>query len=368
MYKIEIWSHFKKIAKSWWRPISSFFRGKNPPPTIPQPPKTHSLERMPPISLPEKPQSSDWMRGQLFQEMQRFIRTQRSKHTQRAYTGDLKQFIGWIRAGDFSPNSLDALIEFRDWLVRPIDEGGKNLSKISANRKIATVRSFLNWLQSRGFIDENPANWVKNFRAQTESPTQGFSDLQVTQILRMTNKHTKSGVMHFFILNLLFYMGLRRGELVQLRCSSIGQTRVGEELMTTLKVLGKGDKERLLPIPKPVIKAMDLYFTTFRLKYGSDDFLFRAVRNNITKRFDQPIDGNSVAYIVKKYAKMAGIETRVSPHSCRATCISNALEQGATQKSVQDMAGWSSTLMIERYDKRETKLRDSAVHAVNYPD
>jgi len=310
--------------------------------------------------------SEDWMKGELFQEMHRFVRTQRSKHTQRAYNTDLKQFVGWLRAERYSPG-LDALLEYRDWLVETKDNGGAGLSRSSANRKFATVRSFLGWLQGRGFMKENPAIWVKNFRAKTESPTQGFSDPQVARILDMASLHTKSGLMHAAILHVLFYMGLRRSEVVSLKCSHLGYTRAGDSLVPTMRVQGKGDKERLLPIPVKVLKIIEMYLERSGLAVGMDTYLFRAVKNNRTVKKDLPLNTNTIAYIVKKYSKKAGVTTNVSPHSCRATCISNALDQGASHRSVQQMAGWTSPLMIERYDKRKTDLIDSAVHVVDYP-
>ena len=336
-------------------------------------------------SFPEPQNSSaprdagEWLKGEILQEMERFVRTQRSQHTQRAYTTDLKQFISWLRMERYSPG-LDALLEYRDWLVRPEAELGAGLSRSSANRKFATVRSFLGWLQGRGYLKENPAIWVKNFRAKTESPTQGFSDPQVARILDMASLHTRTGLMHSLILHILFYMGLRRSELVAIELAHFGHTRVGEAAVLTLRVQGKGDKERILPVPARVERVLNLYLERNNLALGMDRFLFTAVKNNRVPRKRremrageggeaasvEPLNVNSVTYVVKKYAKKAGIETRVSPHSCRATCISNALDQGAAHRAVQQMAGWSSPLMIERYDKRATDLKHSAVHVVDY--
>ena len=299
-----------------------------------------------------------------------------ARKDRRAYNTDLKQFISWLRTERYSPG-IDALLEYRDWLVRPKNELGAGLSRSSANRKFATVRSFLSWLQGRGFMKENPAIWIKNFRAKTESPTQGFSDAQVARPLDMASRFTRSGLQHSVILHILFYMGLRRSEIVAIRCSHFGQQRVEEDVVTTLRVQGKGDKERVLPVPEKALEVLELYMERNNLAIGMDRYLFRAVKCNVpssvfqkvrnSKIEDSPLNTNTIAYIVKEYAKKAGIDAQVSPHSCRATCISNALDQGATHRSVQQMAGWSSPLMIERYDKRHTSLKDSAVHIVRYP-
>jgi integrase len=81
---------------------------------------------------------------------------------------------------------------------------------------------------------------------------------------------------------------------------------------------------------------------------------------------DKPLGPNAITYIVTHYAKKAGVLQKVSPHSCRATCISNALDKKATHRSVQYLAGWSTPLMIQRYDKRREELKNSAAFVVDY--
>lgn len=319
-----------------------------------------------PAALVEAELSTPWLKGEIIQEMQRFVQGQRSEHTKRAYEGDLKQFISYLRAEKVSGESFDALLAFREWMVKPKELGGAGLARISANRKFAVVRAFLGWLQARGKVRENPSLWIKNFRAKTESPTQAFSDREVAHMLEMPNRGSSSGLMHSVILHLLFYLGLRRGELVALRGLNVGFGRVGEHTIMTLRVPGKGDKERILPLPPKTQAVLEKYMERKGLKIGGEEYLFSPVRNNVTKIKSKPIASQAVYYIVKKYAALAGVERRVSPHSCRATAISNALDHSASHRSVQQMAGWSSPLMIERYDKRRTELHDSAVHVVEY--
>lgn len=317
---------------------------------------------VPKVSLEE----TRWLKGELFQEAQRFVATQRSPHTRRAYEGDLKQFLEFLLSEKLSGDSIDSLLLYRDWLVRPKGELGAGLSRLSANRKFATVRAFLSWLQMRGKLKENPGLWVKNFRAKTESPTLGFSDEEVAKILVLPKLKTESGLMHALMLHLLFYLGLRRSELVALKISHIARARAGEEMLLTVRIPGKGDKERILPVPAQVEPLLELYLKRRGLSLGEDKFLFSPVRNNVSGMKEKPLHPHAVYYVVKKYARKAGVEAAISPHSCRATAISNALDHAATHRAVQQMAGWSSPLMIERYDKRRTELRDSAVHLVRY--
>ena len=245
------------------------------------------------------------------------MQTQRSLHTRRAYEGDLKQFVGWIRAANVDGNNFDALLQYRDYLVGEPHKGGAGLTRSSANRKFATIRSFLVWLQSRAKISENPSLWVKNFRAKTESPTQAFTDIEVADILSRPNLKTASGLMHAVQLYFLFYLGLRRGELVALKASHLGYTRTGgDESILTLRVPGKGDKERVLPVPKKMQALLEDYLYKNHIEIGMDRYLFQPVRNNLTKNKIKPVDAVSIYYVVKKYALMAGVDRKVSPHSC----------------------------------------------------
>lgn len=310
--------------------------------------------------------SPPWLKGEIIQEIDRFVQNQRSPHTKRAYAADLKQFLSYLRAERRSGEDFDTLVGFRDWLVKPKDKGGLGLCRGSANRKFASIRAFLSWLQARGKAKDNPSHLVKNFRAKTESPTQAFSDDEVAKILSLPKLHTDTGRMHSLVLHLLFYLGLRRGELVALKGSHLGWGRIGGESILTLRVPGKGDKERILPIPEQVHKILLRYLFERGIDVGAPVPLFTPVKNNFTKIKTKAIDGQTVYYIVKKYAALAGVDRRMSPHSCRATCISNALDHAASHRSVQELAGWSSPLMIERYDKRRTALKDSAAHVVQY--
>jgi len=372
-----IWRKIRGLYASLRGKVLALWRPK-PLPTVPPSARveeklslltTEYLEAEDALSLPGPPEekvSGVGLEGEFHQEMKRFVGTQRSAHTQRAYEGDLKQYRQFVWGEKMPLDSFDTLLAFRDWLVKPDYEGGAGLTRSSANRKFATIRSFLNWLQARGKVKENPSIWIKNFRAKTESPTQAFSDIEVADMLSRPNEYTQSGLMHSVMLHFLFYLGLRRSELVALKASHLGWARAGDKTVLTVRVPGKGDKERILPIPEKMQKLLEKYLYKKALEIGGEGFLFSPVRNNATKVKDKPIAPQAVYYIVKKYALKAGVDRRVSPHSCRATCISNALDHSASHRSVQQLAGWSSPLMIERYDKRRTDLEHSAVHVVDY--
>lgn len=291
-----------------------------------------------------------------------FLKTQNSPHTQRAYSKDLKEFLDYLRIHQ-KPMNVHTLVEFRERLTQEKSERtGEPLSRVSINRKMATIKSFLNWLVLNGILPNNPAKAVKSFRAGRESPTRDIPNDRVAMMLSLPARHRVGGRMHYAILMLLFHLGLRRSELVGLRTSDVFE----QDNQKVLRVRGKGDKERILPLTPELWKSILVYLEMAKKDLTQDQPLFSPVKNNITKIKDKSLHPNAIAYMVKHYAKLAGVHYRVSPHSARATAVSNALDHAAPHRAVQHMAGWSSPLMVTRYDKRKQDLRNSAVGFIKY--
>lgn len=291
-----------------------------------------------------------------------FLKAQNSAHTRRAYENDLVDFLSYLKAKS-SPMTVHTLVAYREELRTKVSvRTGEPLSHVSINRKIATIKSFLNWLVLNGVLPNNPAKAVKSFRAGRESPTRDLPNDRVRQILELPHRHKTGGRMHHAILMVLFHLGLRRAELVGLRTSDLFE----QDGLRVMRVRGKGDKERVLPMPPDVAKSIDTYLEMAKKDVKVNQPLFSPEKNNITKVKDKPLHPNAIAYIVKHYATLAGVAYRVSPHSARATAVSNALDNLAPHRAVQHMAGWSSPLMVTRYDKRKEDLRNSAVKYVQY--
>ena len=331
-------------------------------------PRTENRDPLPTIIHSPTPVTtvtpSLWQLEGFWAHLDSFLQTQNSVHTQRAYENDLVDFLSYLKATD-KPMNVHALVEYRDVLRHRVSKRTeKPLSHVSINRKIATIRSFLNWLVLNGVIPNNPAKAVKSFRAGRESPTRDIPNDLVRRMLELPARHKVAGRMHHAMLSILFHLGLRRAELVDLRTSDLFE----QEGMRVVRVRGKGDKERVLPLMPEVAKSIDTYLEMARKDVKVDQPLFSPVKNNVTHTKDKALHPNAVAYVVKQYAKLAGVQYRVSPHSARATAVSNALDNLAPHRAVQHMAGWSSPLMVTRYDKRKQDLRNSAAKYVGYGD
>ncbi len=291
-----------------------------------------------------------------------FFQDLRSPHTKRAYEKDLERFFKYLilRKSQMGVEALSRthVIGFKDHLL------GEKLQHTTIDRHLATLRTFFRWLVEDGILTKNPAENVRFLNPKKESTTIGFSDPEVLQVLKMPDLNTKSGSLHYVILMVLFYCGLRRSELCSLRTGDIGFER-GHHF---LRLKGKGNVERIVVLLVPVWNAIQHYLKMNHKKLDSDEFLFSPVRNNRTGVSNKALDPSMIFYIVTRYAKLAGIKKRVSPHSCRATAISNARDHNVPDRAIQEFAGWATTTMITRYDKRKTALEKSAVHSISYGD
>ena len=307
-------------------------------------------------------QSSDLVSpgNQLKASIHSFLQDLRSPHTRRAYEKDLKRFVKYLveRKSRLGPESLNRshIIGYKDYLL------SEKLLHTTIDRHLATLRSFFRWLVEDGVLTKNIAENVRFLNPKRESTTIGFSDEEVVQVLKLPNLHLRVGSLHYAVLMVLFYCGLRRSELCSLKTSSFGFER-GHHF---IRLKGKGNVERIVVLLTPVWNAIQHYLKMTNKSLNHDEFLFTPVRNNRTGVSRKAIDPSMVFYIVTRYAKLAGIKNRVSPHSCRATAISNARDHNVPDRAIQEFAGWATTTMITRYDKRKTALEKSAVHSISY--
>lgn len=296
----------------------------------------------------------------LKESLEGFLLDQRSEHTRKAYGKDLRRFIKFLHVQLFDkgdePITRTVIINYKESLL------GEGLEQTTVDRHLATLRSFFAWMVDDGVIQTNPAEGVRFLNPRRFSRTRGFTDEQVCKILALPDIHTRTGALHYAVLMVLFYCGLRRSELCELKTTNISIERKHH----ILRLIGKGNSERIVVLQPQVVSALNHYCRITRKTPAKQEYLFTPFKNNRTSVFDKPIDASMVFYIVRKYANLAGITEKVSPHSCRATAISNARDHHVPDRAIQEFAGWTSPIMITRYDKRRSAVDKSAGHAINY--
>lgn len=294
--------------------------------------------------------------------IQEFLVQFLSPDTKTAYIKDLKFFFDFLRSGNVvitHPKEIQSyhFQLYRDHLIE------RGLSSATINRRLVCIRSFMKWAIASRLMDHNPLDTVKLPKVQTESPTVAFDDEEVGLMISAPDTSTHRGRTHRLVMVLLFHLGLRRSELTNIKLHQFAHDR-GH---LVLRVHGKGDKVRLVPINKHVYEEIQNYIEALRaqgIELGAEDYL---LQTETGKRNEKPMDGSTIFRVIEKYARQVGINKKVSPHSCRATVISHLLDtQNAAIRDVATFAGHSNITTTERYDKRRQNLDKSAAYQVNF--
>lgn len=294
--------------------------------------------------------------------IQEFLGNFISSETKRAYMDDLAIFFHFLRAGGIQVNHPKDITAhqfqvYRDYMLE------HKLASATVNRRLVCIRSFLKWSMAVKLITHNPLDAIKLPKVRTESPTVAFDDNEVLMMIEAPNLSNQTGCTHRMIMVLLFHLGLRRSELVQIKLKDVFLDR-GH---TVLKILGKGDKERVVPLSSFVVDEIKNYVSrlkSFSIDLEAQDYL---IQSKIRKKNFEPADGSTIFRIITRYARSLNINKKVSPHSCRATVISHLLDTQATPiRDVAVFAGHSIISTTERYDKRRKNLDNSAAYQVQF--
>ncbi len=262
-----------------------------------------------------------------------------SPNTAGAYRNDLKQFLGFLHEQEVDDWSIEpeVLRTFQIWLL------DRRYADTTLARKIAAVRSFLNFLRSEGIIDRDLA-------AHLDSPTVGrylphaISEAQVEDLLAMPKGDSPIGLRDISMLRMLWATGMRVSELASLDLKSV-------DLQTDIvRCLGKGGKERVIPFGLSARAAL--------VRYLDDG------RPYLCRHIDEPalylnhhgerLTRQGFWLILKAHAKAAGIED-ISPHTLRHSFATHLLNNHADLRVVQELLGHSniSTTQIYTHVSRE---------------
>ena len=252
-----------------------------------------------------------------------------SPHTVRGYAGDLREFSAFLRrAGDLGPSAVDTR-SVRAYLASLHQRG---LAKSSIGRKLASVRSCLRFLARRGVIEQNPARLVRSPRPPRRLPSFLPKD-ESKQLLDRAHGPSASGCRDHALLELLYATGIRVAE-----CCGLDGTDV-DRSHGTVRVLGKGDKERVVPVGEVALQAIDAYLAA---RGRPDGPLFTNARGGrLTTR--------SAQRIVGRQARLSGTSRRVTPHTLRHTFATHMLGEGADLRLIQELLGHRRLSTTQRY-------------------
>ncbi|MDG1261522.1 MAG: site-specific tyrosine recombinase XerD [Flavobacteriales bacterium] len=218
------------------------------------------------------------------------------------------------------------------------------MSARSQARIISGLKGFYSYLELEGLIDVNPMDLIESPRLGSKLPDT-LSYHEIEQLFNAVDLSRSDGHRNRAILETLYSCGLRVSELTSLRISHL---YVDDGF---IRVIGKGNKERLVPIGASALKYIDLYLqqerTQLLIEPGSEDYIFLNHRGRFLSRV-------SVFNFVKKAVEVAGIKKRISPHTFRHSFASHLVEAGADLRAVQEMLGHESITTTEIYTHLDT--------------
>ena len=275
-----------------------------------------------------------------------YFDNQLSPETRRAYKTDLEHFAARTHRIPLNQITQTHVIEYREYLLG-------SFKPATAVRRLAAVRGFFKHLTASGLLSVDPTAGVKMPRKPDNANTEALTDAEVVSMLQSCDD-TRFGRWEYALVSVLAYLGLRRAEVCSLTIDALGSDRG----IQTLKVIGKGSKERILPIPEHLGNALLAIRNTSRAHINRKQLLVRPD--------GKALKPDHIYYIVKKIAQRCNISKTITPHSFRATFVSNAIDNGCNPMQVQYACGWSDTKQINRYDKRRSEIHQSAVWKVKY--
>ncbi len=259
-----------------------------------------------------------------------------SAHTVKSYRNDLLQFELFTQQKFNIQNLLEATqLMVRSWVLSLMDEGN---SSRSVNRKIASLRSFYKFLLKREEIVKDPTQKIKSLKVKKELPgfanEQEFSDF----LDRIVFEDSIEGKTEQAILELLYGTGIRLAELIGLKVSDFNQSQ------STIKVLGKRNKERVIPVSRSLNILLKSYINEKSHVFSHDNKSYLIVNKNGGQAYPM-----MVYRIVKKYLDQIQSLDKKSPHALRHTFATHLLNKGADLNAVKDLLGHSSLAATQVY-------------------
>ena len=217
-----------------------------------------------------------------------------------------------------------------------------NKQKINArsqSRVISSIRSFFKFLILEKIVDENPSDLLENPKTGKKLP-EFLTVKEVDELVQQIDRSKADGERNLAIIEVLYGCGLRVTELIELKISEI-YWKEG-----FIRVIGKGNKERLIPLGKIASKYLKVYLNEVRVhQIISNEFIDHVFLNKNGKKLSRVM----IFKIIKRLTEMAGIKKNVSPHTLRHSFATHLVEGGADLRAVQEMLGHQSINTTEIY-------------------
>jgi len=259
-----------------------------------------------------------------------------SPHTINAYLNDILVFETFNKTA-FNQEDIELVnySQIRNWIVSLVDN---NRSNVSVNRKIASLKAFYKFLLKTKQIEVSPL--LKHKALKTPKTLQiPFSEKEVEDLMsQIQNPMGFEAIRNKLIIDLFYTTGIRRTELIHLKSANVNVSN------STIKVLGKRNKERILPILPIVSEQLILYFNErAHLEIIRDNDLFFLTKKGIK------LNDSLVYRLINSYFSTVSEKVKKSPHILRHTFATHLLNNGADLNSVKELLGHSSLASTQIY-------------------
>ncbi len=268
-------------------------------------------------------------------------------NTLAAYRRDLEQLLGFMEAQDLHSWS-DLTPELLEHFVASLQELSYSLATVA--RKVAAARSFLHFLYSEGELTRELTAWLPQPKVGHRLP-HALSEHEVEQLLEAASGvETPLKLRDRALLEVLYAAGLRATEVIALRTADVDLSG------GMLRCVGKGNKERLIPLHPRAQQILSRYLSdarSFLLTNANETTLF-------LNRVGRPLTRQGLWFIIRQYAQDSGLEDRVTPHTLRHSFATHLLDGGADLREVQQFLGHASITTTQIYTEVSSQRKRAA--------
>ena len=261
--------------------------------------------------------------------------------TVRNYRRDIADFLEFIGVDKerFDPNAI-ARADVEEWIIYLFEK--RKLKAQSVNRSVATLRSFWKWMLGHGHANRDIVSVISQAKTPSRLPV-FVSESRMEDVVALLRDDIASEDFERLrdaVIVLLFYTaGLRLAELSNLKIGDISAD------YRTIRILGKGEKERIVPLIGRMGEILKKYFSQF----SSQNICIGQKKALILSKKGEPISVRTIQRIVDRKLKDAGIQGKTSPHTLRHTFATHLLNEGADLREIQELLGHSSLKATQVY-------------------
>ena len=275
-----------------------------------------------------------------------------SPNTKEAYSRDLFKFISYLDKKGIKDVDNIKRKYIIDYLMLEKERG---LNPNSLSRNLVSIKMFFRFLVLNDYLEEDITSVLDSPRLWKILP-EILSVSEVEKMLSQPDTRTKFGIRDKAMLELMYATGLRVSEVLKLNVSSINMD-VG-----FLKAIGKGSKERIVPLGRPCAKALQFYLKKTRSNFMKD----LLTSSLFLTQQGKPFTRQGIWKIIKQYTRKAGIKKDITPHTLRHSFATHLLANGADLRIVQELLGHADVTTTQTYTQVD-KGRLKAIHKKFHP-